>query len=126
MMATLTFDGSRGLPHLSAGQVTAFALAVKGLLGVQDICFGGEIVAGLALFHRLTFPPEVATLLVIVVTLFAGDTGLGVAAMAELDRRLFPVWFLNFQPALTRRGGGVHRCQGPQAPKQQEAQEPTA
>jgi hypothetical protein len=97
--------------------VATLALAVKGLLGVQDLCFRGKIMAGLALLHRLTFPPEIATLLVIMVTLFAGNIGLGVAAMAELDRRFFPLRFLKFQPALVRRVGGAHRGPGPQAPE---------
>jgi hypothetical protein len=116
-MATLAFDGSRRLPQFSSVQVAALALTVKGLLGLQDICFRGELVAGLALFHRLTFPPKIATLLVIVVTLFASDIGFGVAAMAELDQRFFPLRCLNFQPTLVRRIGGAHRRPGSQAPE---------
>jgi len=117
-VAAFTLDGSGRLADFSFRQVAALALAMKGLLGFQDVCLGGETVAGLALFHRLPLPPEVTALLVIVMTDFAGDPRLRVAQVAEPDRRFFVLGLLNPQPALIRRGVGAHRAPGPPAPEQ--------
>jgi hypothetical protein len=106
--------------------VAALALAVKGILGVQEVRFWSKLVAGLALLHRLAFPPEVATPFIVVVTLFTGDPGLGVALMAEFNRRFFMPRFLNVQPALVRRRDGAHRPPGSQAPEKRQGNEPTA
>jgi hypothetical protein len=106
--------------------VAALALAVKGIFDVHEVRFRGKLVAGLALLHGLALPPDVATPLVVVVTLFAGDPGFGVTLVAEFNRRFFIPRFLNIQPALVRRCNGIHRCPGSQAPEQCQGNEPTA
>jgi hypothetical protein len=106
--------------------MAALALAVKGVLDVQEVRFGGKLVARLALLHGLALLPDVATPLVIVVTLFTGDPGFRVTLVAEFNRRFFIPLFLNIQPALVRRCTGIHRCPGSQAPEQSQGNEPTA
>jgi hypothetical protein len=70
--------------------MAAFALAVIGVFHIQPANRRSETVAGLALFHRLPFPPEVAFPLVVVMALGAGYLPGFVDPVAEPHRRLTP------------------------------------
>lgn len=106
-MAAFALDGPCGLPYFSSGQVAALTLAVKGVFQIQTIRFRGKKVAGLALFHRHAFLPEVAALLDVMMALFTSDPGLGVAPVAEQYWRFFPpLRLMDIQPAFSRRLGG--------------------
>jgi hypothetical protein len=106
--------------------MTALALAVKGILGVQEALSRPELMAGLAFLHRLTLLPKVAPPLVIMMTLFAGDQRLGVAPVAEFDRGFFPLWLLNIEPTFVRGLGRPPRSPGSQSPQQRHGQDPPA
>jgi hypothetical protein len=95
-VAALALNWSCLLPDFSFGQVTALALAVKSFLYVDKAPFGEQLMAFLALWRRLPFPPDIAPLLIIVVALFASYGRFGVTLMAEPHRGLFRTGLLDF------------------------------
>jgi len=87
-MTTPALHGSCLASLLLEPQMTPFALAMKGVLGVQSVGLRPQCMAGLAFLHRLAFTPDIAPSLILVVALGAGHPAGFMQLVAEDHRRL--------------------------------------
>jgi hypothetical protein len=102
-MTTPALYGSCRPSLLLKPQMTPFALAMKGIPGVQAACLRPQTMAGLALLHRLPLAPDVAPPPIVVMALGAVNPPGFMQPVAELHR-----WFAagrarNFKETHRRR-----------------------
>jgi len=89
-MTTLALYRSRLPSLLSPLKMASLALAMIGILQVRAAGLGPQLMAGLALFYRLAFTPDVAPPLILMMALGARYLPGFVEPVAELYRRLPP------------------------------------